>query len=72
MTLANLRFLISSENKLNANKSRALKVYNNQVRRLDKDQNDKNDVVMSEQKLQTMGFVDFLENLSSSQKIKIN
>ena len=72
VTIAKLPFLVSPENKLNANKSRALKVYNNQVRRLDKNQKDKNDVVMSEQKLQTMGFVDFLENLSSSQKIKIN
>ena len=59
------------ENKLNPNRNK-LKVYTSQVTRLDKNQKDKNDVIMSEQKLQTMGFADFFENLSSSQKIKIN
>ena len=71
MTTAKLPFLVGPENKLNPNKNKALKVYTSQIRRLDKNQKDKNDVIMSEQKLQTMTFADFFENLSSSQKIKI-
>ena len=70
VTIAKLPFLVSPENKLNANKSRALKVYN-QVRRLDKNQEDKNDVVMSEQKLQTMGFVDSLRICQAVRKLRL-
>ena len=50
VTIVKLPFLVGPENKLNPNKNKALKVYTSQVRRLDKNQKDKNDMIMSEQK----------------------
>ena len=60
ITIAKLPFIVNPESKLNPNKSKALKVYNSQVRKLCKNPKDKHDVIASKLRLQTMGFVDLL------------
>ena len=40
-----------------------MKVYQNQVRKLERAPSDKTAVIASERKLQTLGFVDFVDNL---------
>ncbi|XP_066924707.1 uncharacterized protein [Clytia hemisphaerica] len=49
---------------LSPNRKIALQIYNQQLRRLSKYSKDKEDVLNSEQKLQTLGYVDYLKNLS--------
>ena len=71
-TIAKFPFIINPESKLNPNKSKALKLYDSQVRKLGKNPKDKDDVIASEHKLQTMGFVDFFDHLSTTQQEKIN
>ena len=44
--------------KLHPNKDKALKVFNQQLKKLSKNQKDKEDVIRSEQKLQDLGHVD--------------
>ena len=43
-------------------------VYKSQVKKLGRLPVDKNDVIISEEKMQKLGFVDKLENLTSEQK----
>ena len=51
--------------RLAPNKAVALKVYNQQVKKLNNPANatDKSDVIESEAKLQKLGFVDYVKNL---------
>ena len=65
ITIAKLPFIVNPESKLNPNRSKALKVYTTQIKKLNKNKHDKGDVIASELKLQNMGFVDFLEKLIS-------
>ncbi len=46
----------------------ARKVYWSQVRKLDKSEDDKGQVIESEDKLQRLGFVDYFDNLSDEEK----
>ena len=53
--------------KLSNNKDIALKIYNQQLRKLSKNLQDKADVITSENKLQRLGHVDYVHNLSQEQ-----
>ena len=59
---ASLPLLHNPETKLANNKHKALKVYFQQLRKLDKEPSDKKYVIASEAKLQSMGYVDYVEN----------
>merc|ERR1711965_358822 len=67
-TEAKLPFIQDPSRNLAPNKEKALAVYNSQVRRLSKDFKDREDAIKSEAKLQDLGFVDYVENLSESQQ----
>ena len=54
--------------KLSNNKDIALKIFNQQLKKLNKNLQDKADVVTSENKLQRLGHVDYVENLSQEQQ----
>ena len=62
-TMANLPFMQNPSTKLCPNKHKALKVLDQQLRRLNKYPKDKQDVIKSEQKLQSLGHVDYVKNL---------
>ena len=70
-TLAKLPFLCDPTKKLTPNRHIAKRVYEGQVKKLSENRDDKNDVIASEHKLQELGFVDFLENLTVEQQEKI-
>ena len=53
------------------NKHHAMKVYNQQVKKLNNNMKDKTDVLMSEKKLQDAGFVDYVRNLSEEQQLML-
>ena len=63
ITYASLPF-IESPKMLAPNKSQAMSVYRSQVKKLNKNTKDKNDVIKSEYELQDLGFVEFVSNLS--------
>ena len=54
--------------KLVHNKDIALKVYNQQVKKLNKNPKDKADVIESEARLQSLGYVEYVKNLSTKQQ----
>lgn len=66
VTTARLPFICDPTEKLLPNKSIALKVYQQQLRKLNKPENanDKQDIIQSEAKLHKLGFVDYVSNLS--------
>ena len=70
-TLAKLPFLCDPTKKLAPNRHIARKIYNAQLKKLSMNQDNKRDVIMSERKLQELGYVDFLENLTAEQQTKI-
>ena len=70
-TSAKLPFLCDPTKKLTPNRHIAKRVYDGQLKKLSANLEDKNDVIMSENKLQELGFVDFLENLTVEQQGKI-
>ena len=55
--------LMKDPSKLHPNRDKALKVYNQQVRKLSSFPDDKRDVIESEAKLQKLGHVEFVKNL---------
>ena len=63
-----LPFTSNPHEKLSANKEVALKVYNQQLRKLNKNSEEKKNVLDSEQKLQDAQYVDYVENLNPSEK----
>ena len=71
VTKADLPFIKRPENRLSSNQPIAMKVYKHQVRALNKKPKDKEDTIQSEKKLHTLGFVDWLENLSREEKSMI-
>ena len=71
-TTAKLPFLGDPINKLAPNKYIAKRVYTRQLRKLNMNPKDKQDVIKSEKKLHDLGFVEFLDNLSPNQREKIN
>ena len=60
--------LIYDPLKLAPNKHKALKVYDQQLKKLDRNPKDKADVLNSEMKLQALGYVDYVRNLSCDQQ----
>ena len=71
MCVAHLPFLGNPDLKLVSNMKSARKVYNGVVKALAKSSKDKEDVLEAERKLQNLGFVDWLENLSKDDQNSI-
>ena len=57
--------------KLAANKEKALAVYKSQLKKLGKCEKDKQDVIESEAKLQNLGHVEYVKNLSEEQQYSL-
>ena len=70
-TSAKLPFLCDPTYKLTPNRHVVRRIYDLQVKKLGTNLDDKKDVIMSENKLQDLGFVDFLQNLTVEQRGKI-
>ncbi|XP_066931129.1 uncharacterized protein [Clytia hemisphaerica] len=69
-SIATLPLMADPTHRLQPNRHIALKVYNQQVHRLAKNTKDREDILHSEQKLQKLGYVDYVKNLSTeSQQI---
>ena len=68
---AKLPFLVNPDTRLVSNLNSAHKIYRSQVHRLSMSTQDRTDIIESEGKLQELGFVDYLENLSESDKNSI-
>ena len=63
-TIAKLPFLVDPEKHLVPNEHVALRVYRGQLQKLSKRPEDKKSVLEFEQKLQELGYVDYVSNLS--------
>ena len=68
VTTAKLPFVLEPDTRLAPNEQMALKVYKGQVRKLSDKAADRLAVIESEKKLQTLGFVDFFDNLNECDK----
>ena len=66
--IAKLPFVEDPSKKLAPNKSTALKIYNQQLKKLNQNPVDKSEILESESKMQQLGFVDYVENLTSEQQ----
>ena len=71
-TEAKLPLLQDAAIKLAPNKKRALAVYKSQVKRLESNTQDKADVIASEAKLQSLGHVDYVKNLTKEQQQRLS
>ena len=60
---AKLPLIHDPESRLEPNKSKALKVFSQQLKRLKNNPKDKDDVLKSEKKLHDLGYVDYVKNL---------
>ena len=67
-TTAKLSFIHNPMVKLSNSKDIALKIYNQQLRKLNKNLQDKADVITSENKHQCLEHVDYVQNLSQEQQ----
>ena len=67
-TTALLPLMSNPAVKLAPNKNKALQIYNQQVKKLSQNPQDKKDVIESEAKLQQLGHVDFVKNLTPDQQ----
>ena len=70
-TVAQLPFISNPKLRLSPNRFAAVKIYDAQVRKLNKNPSDMNDVIQFEKKLHDLAFVDFLENLTEEQQGKV-
>ena len=70
-SVATLPFLSDPDKALSPNYNIARKVYDGQTKKLSKRQDDKMQVIDSERKLQDLGYVDFLDNLSEERRKSI-
>ena len=61
--MAKLPFIGDPHTKLAPNKQVAMKVYSQQLRKLSKLPKDKTDILESEAKLQSLGYVNYVRNL---------
>ena len=68
VTSCKLPFLVDPESRLVRNDNGALQVFRQQVRKLNANPEDKDAVIKSQQKLQDLGFVEFVSNLSQEDK----
>ena len=64
--------LIASTSRLQPNRDVALQVFNQQLKRLEKNPDDKVDIIKSEEKLQSLGYVDYIKNLSQEDQDFLN
>ena len=71
-TIAKLPLLHDPAVKLHPNKNIALKVYNQQLKKLNNHPEDKEQVITSERKLQDLGHVEFVRNLSIDMQNKLS
>ena len=69
--MAKLPFLVDPEKHLAPNEHIAQKVYQSQLLKLNANPEDKKSVIDFEQKLQDLGYVDYISNLSPSERDKI-
>ena len=67
-TVAKLPLLADPAIKLVPNHTKALAVYKSQLKRLTKNAKDREDVITSEAKLQSLGHVEYIKNLSQKQQ----
>ena len=67
-TVAKLPIMHQPEIKLAPNEHIAKKVFDQQIKKLNKNPKDKLDIITSEQKLQDLGFVEYVRNLSEEDK----
>ena len=70
--VAKLPFIEDPSVKLAPNKDKAMATYRSQVRKLNKHPEDKLAVIKSEAKLQELGYVDYLKNLTPDQQKKLS
>ena len=66
-TTASFPLMNNPSIKLAYNKERALKVYNQQIMKLNQNIDDKKDLIESEEKLQQLSYVDYARNLKPEQ-----
>ena len=67
ITTALLPLMFNLLHKLAPNKDKALCIYNQRVKKLNQNPQDKEDVIQSEAKLQSLGHVEFVRNLTPEQ-----
>ena len=67
-SVAKLPFVVNPDTRLRPNDKMALKVFEAQVRNLSKKPEDKESAILFEGKLQELGFVDYLHNLTPEQQ----
>ena len=65
-TIATLPFTHDPSTRLAPNKHKALKTFNQQLKKLNKNIKDKEDVMKSEEKLQNLGHVEYVKNLPAT------
>ena len=68
ITTALLPLMFNPLHKLDPNKDKALRIYNQQVKKLNQNPQDKEDVIKSDGKLQSLGHVEFVRNLTPEQQ----
>ena len=61
----------TGNHRLSLNEHITRRIYDGQVKRLEKYQEDRIEVIQSERKLQELGFVDFVSNLTLEQRQNI-
>ena len=67
-SVSKLPFVVNPDVRLKSNEGMARKVYQSQIRNLDKKPEDKQAAISFEGKLQDLGFVDYLRNLTPEQQ----
>ena len=70
-TTAKLPFICDPTKKLKSNENIAKTIYFRQIKKLNLNQKDKEDVILAEKKLHDLNFVEFVENLTEEQRKKI-
>ena len=66
VSFASLPFIANPDSMLAENKKLTLKIYHSQVKRLNRSDKDRIDVLEAEKKLQDLGYVDWLHNLDQN------
>ena len=68
VTISSFPLMQNSVIKLAFNKNKALQIYNQEIQKLDQNLQDKRDVIESEAKVQKLGFVEFVKNVTLKQQ----
>ena len=69
--IAQLPFIHDAKVKLQPNHHKALKVFNQQIKKLGRNEKDKEDVIQSEKKLHNLGHVDYVRNLPRDVQLQL-